>query len=71
MTSKGRIKMEIDNVPEERLDDLHQLLKEFSKSKNSGGKGNLMAKLRQIKIQGPRDFSKNIDAYLSGEISGC
>ena len=70
MTSKGRIKMEIDNVPEERLDDLHQLLKEFSKSKNSGGKGNLMAKLRQIKIQGPKDFSKNIDAYLSGEISG-
>ena len=70
MTSKGRIKMEIDNVPEERLDDLHQLVKEFSKSKNSGGKGNLMAKLRQIKIQGPRDFSKNIDAYLSGEISG-
>ncbi|MCH7681432.1 hypothetical protein IID10_19055 [candidate division KSB1 bacterium] len=70
MTSKGRIKMEIDNVPEERLDDLHQLVKEFSKSKNSGGKGNLMAKLRQIKIQGPKDFSKNIDAYLSGEISG-
>lgn len=70
MTSKGRIKMEIDNVPEERLDDLHQLVKEFSKSKNSGGKGNLMAKLRQIKIQGPRDFSKNIDAHLSGEISG-
>ena len=70
MTSKERIKMEIDNVPEERLDDLHQLVKEFSKSKNSGGKGNLMAKLRQIKIQGPKDFSKNIDAYLSGEISG-
>ena len=70
MTSKEMIKKEIDNVSEERLDDLHQLVKEFSKSKNSGGKGNLMAKLRQIKIQGPRDFSKNIDAHLSGEISG-
>jgi len=70
MISKETIKKEIDNIPEERLEDLHQLVKEFSKSKNSGGKGNLMAKLRQIKIQGPKDFSKNIDAYLSGEISG-
>jgi len=70
MISKETIKKEIDNIPEERLEDLHQLLKEFSKSKNSGGKGNLMTKLRQIKIQGPKDFSKNIDAYLSGEISG-
>ena len=70
MISKEMIKKEIDTVPEERLDDLHQLVKEFSKSKNSGGKGNLMVKLRQIKIQGPKDFSKNIDAYLSGEISG-
>ena len=70
MISKETIKKEIDNIPEERLEDLHQLLKEFSKSKNSGGKGNLMAKLRQIKIQSPRDFSKNIDAYLSGKISG-
>lgn len=70
MISKETIKKEIDNVPEERLDDLHQLVKEFSKSKDSGGKGNLMARLRQIKIQGSKDFSKNIDAYLSGEISG-
>lgn len=70
MISKETIKKEIDNIPEERLEDLHQLVKEFSKSKNSGGKGTLMAKLRQIKIHGPKDFSKNIDAYLSGEISG-
>ena len=70
MTSKEIIKKEIAHVPEERLDDLHQLVKEFSKSKNSGGKSNLMARLRQIKIQGPKDFSQNIDAYLSGEISG-
>ena len=70
MISKETIKKEIDNIPEERLEDLHQLVKEFSKSKNSGEKGNLMAKLRQVKIHGPKDFSQNIDAYLSGEISG-
>ena len=27
----------------------------------------LLAKLRQIKISGPADFSENIDAYLTGE----
>ena len=30
-------------------------------------KGSLLAKLRQIKIAGPADFSENIDAYLTGE----
>ncbi len=70
MISKEVIKKEIDNIPEERLGELHQLIKEFTKSKNARNKGNLMAKLRQIKIQGPKDFSKNIDAYLSREISG-
>ena len=38
MISKETIKKEIDNIPEERLEDLHQLVKEFSKSKNSGEK---------------------------------
>jgi len=70
MISKEVIKKEIDNIPEERLGELHQLIKEFTKSKNAWNKGNLMAKLRRIKIQGPKDFSKNIDAYLSREISG-
>jgi hypothetical protein len=31
--------------------------------------GSLLAKLRQIKISGPADFSENIDAYLTGEKS--
>jgi hypothetical protein len=70
MISKEAIKQQIDSIPEERLGELHQLIKEFARSKNAQKKGNLMAKLRQIKIQGPKDFSKNIDAYLSGEISG-
>ena len=70
MISKEVIKKEIDNIPDECLGELHQLIKNFTKSKNAGGKGKLMAKLRQIQIHGPKDFSKNIDAYLSGELSG-
>lgn len=69
MISKEVIKGQIDNIPQERLDELHHLIKEFA-SKGAPKKGNLMANLRQIKIKGPKDFSKNIDAYLTGKISG-
>ncbi len=34
MISKEAIKKEIDNIPEERLDELYQLIKEFAKSEN-------------------------------------
>ena len=70
MISKKTIIREIDNIPEERLDELHQLIHDFAKSKNIRDTGNLMAKLRQIRIQGPKDFAGNIDVYLSGELSG-
>ena len=29
----------------------------------------LLARLREIKIEGPPDFSENLDAYLNGEKS--
>jgi hypothetical protein len=64
MTSKEVIKRAIDNIPEEHLDELHQLIKELTTSKDVRKKGNLMAKLRAIRIHGPKDFAKNIDAYL-------
>ena len=63
MISKEAIKKEIDNIPEERLDDLHEIIKELVVSSQTvREKGNLMARLRQVKIHGPKDFSKNIDA---------
>ncbi|OGB99911.1 hypothetical protein A2V82_01455 [candidate division KSB1 bacterium RBG_16_48_16] len=63
MISKEAIKKEIDNIPEERLDDLHEIIKELVVSSQTvREKGNLMARLRHVKIHGPKDFSKNIDA---------
>ena len=70
MISKEMIKKEIDQIPEEQLEELHELIRDFCKSNNHRRKGSLMTKLRQIKILGPEDFSKNLDAYLSGEGSG-
>ena len=63
MISKEAIKKEIDNIPEERLDDLHEIIKELVVSSQTvREKGNLMVRLRHVKIHGPKDFSKNIDA---------
>jgi len=63
MISKEAIKKEIDNIPEERLDDLHEIIKELVVSSQTvREKGNLMTRLRHVKIHGPKDFSKNIDA---------
>ena len=70
MISKEVIIKEIDNVPEELFDELHKLIKELASTKKTRGNINLMTKLRQVKIHGPKDFAENIDSYLSGEISG-
>lgn len=30
----------------------------------------IMEKLLKIKIEGPEDFSRNVDAYLNGDLKG-
>lgn len=62
MSPKEMITKEIDKIPEERLDELHKVIKGFTKKKNARKKGNLMTRLRKVKIHGPKDFAKNIDA---------
>ena len=67
MISKELIKAEIENVPDERLDVLYSVVKEFAQSAPANGGRSLMSKLREISIDGPEDFAQNIDLYLSGE----
>jgi hypothetical protein len=67
MTTKELIKNEIENVPEEYLAELYKLIKNFENEVNNKKKQSFMSKLRSIKIDGPEDFSKNIDLYLNGE----
>jgi len=90
MVTKEIIKSEIEKVPEERLEELYEVVKVYSGTKKDGGtdksktlglpglgergtvsqerNGNtLFSKLRNIKINGPEDFSRNLDLYLSGE----
>ena len=62
MTFKQLIQAEIDKIPEEELNELYQLIKEFTDKKNSTKKG-ILSQLKQIKIQGLTDFSVNFDKY--------
>jgi len=68
MTTKELIKKEIDKIPDNHLDELLKLIKEFEMRAKLDQKTGLLAKLKNIKIEGPKDFSENIDKYLSGEI---
>lgn len=67
MVTRETIKAELDRVPDSRLSEVYEVVKCFSRSTPQIGGGSLMAKLRTIKIQGPQDFSENIDLYLTGE----
>jgi len=62
MTVKELIQAEIDNIPEEKLDEVYQLIKEFI-DKNKSEKKGILSKLKEIKIQAPEDFSVNFDSY--------
>jgi hypothetical protein len=66
MTTREMIQSELEHVPEERLDDLYGIVKQFSHA--SDRPMGIMAKLQAIpKIDAPADFSTNFDIYMSGE----
>ena len=65
MTIKDLIKVEVDKVQEERLDELYRVVQKYSR--DEGPKSTLMDRLMQIQIDGPEDFAANFDLYASGE----
>jgi hypothetical protein len=69
MVSKEMIKSEIEKVPEQSLEELYEVVKLYSRPAVATNGGTLFSKLRKIEIDGPEDFSVNIDLYLSGEKS--
>jgi len=70
MISKDDIKKEIDTVTEDRLDELHQLIEKLTSQPGASNEDSLISKLRQVEIDGPSDFSTNIDIYIAREIGG-
>lgn len=67
MVTKEIIKSEIERVPEERLEQLYEVVKTYTRTETENNGGTLFSKLKKISIDGPEDFSENLDLYLSGE----
>ena len=60
MITKEIIKSEIERVPEERLEELYEVVKIYSRTETESNGGTLFSKLRNITIDGPEDFSANV-----------
>lgn len=67
MVTKDIVKSEIEKVPQERLEELYQVVKAFTAPSAEGSPKSFMAMLREIAIDGPEDFAANVDLYLSGD----
>jgi hypothetical protein len=70
MTTRQKIQMELDKLDELGLKEVLSQVKSYVKSRKGKQKSEqgVMEALRAVKkIQGPPDFSRNLDLYLSGE----
>lgn len=69
MTTKDLLKAEIDKLDPEQIEQVYQVIKQFTETQPQKSKPSLMSRLKQIKIDAPEDFSSNLDQYTSGEKS--
>jgi len=63
MTIREELVSKVNAMPDESLAEVF----EFVRMVEGKRKPTLMESLRRIKIDGPKDFSRNIDLYLNGE----
>ncbi len=66
IVTKETVKEEVEKVPTERLNELYEVVKDFSQPKKKKSKEEFLASLQKIKIDAPPDFATNIDEYLYG-----
>ncbi len=64
MTIREEILSKVQKLPESALREVYEVVEKVEKKENQPS---LMERLRAIQIEGPRDFSRNIDLYLNGE----
>jgi hypothetical protein len=71
MSTKELIVKELSELPEEKLVDVYELVKSLRNDPlNSTGKTNLLTALSKMNLEGPTDWSRNIDSYLYGTHGG-
>ena len=63
MTTRERIVEEIEKVPDEHLEELYKIIKDFEVKKESESGKSVMTRLRQIRISASPDFSIKANLY--------
>ena len=64
MTIREELVSKVQKLPDSAMAEVYEFVEKVEKHSEEPS---LMERLRKIKIHGPRDFSTNIDLYLSGE----
>ena len=64
MNIREEIVAKVQNLPESDLPKVFDFVEKIEFKKKGPG---LLKRLQKIKIDGPTDFSRNIDLYLNGE----
>ncbi len=64
MVTRALLKAEIDHLQEEDLDIVYSLIKSIIRQYDDSSQQTFLTKLEAITIQGPADFSRNIERYL-------
>jgi len=63
MINREKIIEEIQKVPDEFLDELYQVIRDFEVKKEGESEPSVMARLRQIRISASADFSTKASLY--------
>jgi hypothetical protein len=64
MNIREEIVTKVQKLPESSLPEVYEFVEKLEAKEEEPG---LLRRLQKIKIQGPPDFSRNIDLYLNGE----
>jgi hypothetical protein len=67
MTTREKLHAEIDTLDEKSVDAVYQMVQRYAQPQPGQRSGDLLTMLQQVKIDGPEDFSENLDLYLYGE----
>ena len=66
MTTREMLHAQIDTLDEKSVDAVYQIVQQYASGPTEPRKGDLLTMLQEIKIDGPPDFSENLDLYLYG-----
>ena len=68
MSTKELIRAELDRLAESELEEVYRLVREFaSRPPAATKKPGVLAQLKEIRIDAPEDFSRNLRDYLYGD----